>query len=88
MTKAMIEVIHALAIRPELLTIAVLAVVIALMMKRRLGLTAAKAKNGSPVFKLVINRLTWVMFLLVGAAIIREIAVGVVAGIKAMPPAP
>ena len=87
MIEALTRAINALAVRPELLTIAVLAVVIALMLRRRSTLSPAKVKNGSPVFKLVINRLTWVMFLLTGAVIIREIAAGVVAAIRAMPPA-
>ena len=74
MNEAVIEVIKALAIRPELLTVTVLAVVLALMLRRRTKLSVKARKNGTPIFELVINRLTLVMFLLVGVTIIRELA--------------
>lgn len=74
MNKVMIELIHALAIRPELLAMIALSVVIALMMRRRSKLTAAQRKNGSPMFKMIIDRFTHLMYGLAAVTGIREVA--------------
>lgn len=74
MNGVIIELIHALAIRPELLAMIALAVVIALMMRRRTKLTAEQKKNGTPMFKMIIDRFTHLMYGLAAVTAIREVA--------------
>ena len=76
MEAAAIELIHALAIRPELLTVATLAAVLAYILRRRGKTPAAQRKNGSPIFQLVVNRLTTVMCVLAAVTVIRELVTG------------
>ena len=65
-------VVEALAVRPELLAICVIAGALVFLLKRRAA-TRKKARNGAPIFKMVINRLTQLMLLLGGILALREI---------------
>ena len=76
MEAAMIEAVHALAIRPELLTVGVLAVVLTVILRRRAKVPSAQKKNGTPIFTLVVNRLTTVMCVLAAVTVIREVVAG------------
>ena len=78
MADVLFELVKALAVRPELLAICVLAGVLVFLLKRRAG-SKKKARNGAPIFKLVINRLTQLMMLLVGILVFREMIWGIIA---------
>lgn len=77
------QLIEALAVRPEILGQVALCGVLAIMFRRRSNTPAKQRQNGSPVFKLMITRITLVMLFLSAATIIREIGFAIVAGIKA-----
>lgn len=85
MEEAIIEVIRALAVRPELLAIIVLAVVLTVMLRRRAKTPKKQRQNGSPLFKLVISRVTLVMLVLSAVTFTRVVFQGVegLAAIKA-----
>ncbi len=74
MNAVMIELIHALAVRPELLAMIAICIIIALMMRRRTKMTAKQKKNGSPMFKMIIDRFTHVMYGLTAIFGLKEIA--------------
>lgn len=77
------ELIAALAVRPEILGQVALAALLAIMLRRRSKTPVKQRQNGSPIFKLMINRITLVMLFLAAATIIREVGFAIVAGIKA-----
>ena len=61
MNEAIVLVIEALAVRPELLTVTVLAVCLVVMTRRRARLPSKQRENGSPVFMVLIKRMTLAM---------------------------